>query len=125
MKEKSPELKLYKNVLRKKTTQRSVFVITYDPRLPSISAIQAKNWRTMASKDSYMAEVFKKTSLTAYRRQPNLRNWLIRAKVPNGTNLKRKLKGMTKCGRGCSMIAILSIWYMLSYARRKDVQRSI
>ena len=91
-----------RKVLKTQKEKGPILVHTYDPRLPSLSSIQAKHWRTMSTNDSYMAEVFKKPPLTAYRRQPNLRNWLIRAKVPNGNHQKRKLKGMTKCGKSCT-----------------------
>ena len=54
----------------------------------------------MTTKNSYLKEVFKTTPLTGFRRQPNLRNLLIKAKVPSNYN-KRNIKGMFKCGRGC------------------------
>ena len=78
-----------------------VLVHTYDPRLPPIASIQAKHWRTM-TRDSYIKEVFPRPPLTAYRRQPNLRNLLIRAKVPKNGNSRRETKGMSKCGKGCT-----------------------
>ena len=55
----------------------------------------------MANRNSYLKEVFPRPPITAYKRQPNIRNLLVRAKVPkNGIN-KRKIKGMAKCGNGC------------------------
>ena len=57
----------------------------------------------MTSKDKYLAEVFKKRPLVAFKRQQNLRQYLIRAKVQKQqTHPKRSLKGMTKCGSGCT-----------------------
>ena len=38
-------------------SQRTVFAITFDPRLPSISGIVQKHWRTMV-KDPHLAETF-------------------------------------------------------------------
>ena len=55
----------------------------------------------MVARDAYMGEVFKRPPITAYRRQANLRNYLVRAKVPNIRREKRILKGMAKCDKGC------------------------
>ena len=38
-------------------------------------------------------------SVTAYKRQPNIRNYLIRAKLPKNLKKKRVIKGMKKCGK--------------------------
>ena len=91
-------------VQTKKETDRSVFAITYDPRLPAIPNLQAKHWRAMVAQDSYLAEVFREPPLTAFKRQKNLRDFLIRAKVPKipRTHQERQLKGMKKCGKMCT-----------------------
>ena len=97
-----PKLRIYPKKRKNQNENTGpVFAHTYDPRLPPISQIQAKHWRTMVSKNKYLAEVFKRPPLTAYRRQPNLRNLLIRAKVPSQKDNQRVLKGMKKCGNGC------------------------
>ena len=36
----------------------------------------------MVHKNSYLGEVFTRPPLTAYRMQPNIRNYIIRAKLP-------------------------------------------
>ena len=59
--------------------KRPVFAVKYDPRLPSIEALQAKHWRSMIGQNKYLNEVFEKPPLTAYRRQRNLRDILIKA----------------------------------------------
>ena len=58
----------------------------------------------MTSHDQYLASAFPAPPLTAYRRQANLRNMLIRAKVPVKPKayLQRKIKGMVKCGKSCT-----------------------
>ena len=66
---------------RQKTTDRPVFVIHYDPRLPSVNAIVKKHWRVMTQYPK-LKEVFPDPPLIAYKRQKNLRQVLIRAKVP-------------------------------------------
>ena len=89
-----------KRVKKSSTTQRPVFAITYDPRLPSIAGIMSKHWRTM-TKDPHLAETFPQPPLVAYRRPKNIRDKLIRSKVPAPAPVrpKRKLNGMTKCNR--------------------------
>ena len=97
------ELALRK-VTRNKQTNRPVFAISYDPRLPAINNIQTKHWRSMTSQNQYLAEVFPEPPLTAYKRQSNLRQHLIRAKVADHPSLrpKRESKGMKMCGKGCT-----------------------
>ena len=90
-----------RKVINPNQQEGPIFAHTYDPRLPSISQIQAKHWRSMVSRNKYLGEVFKRPPITAYRRQPNIRNLLIRAKLPTNTNEKRIIKGMKKCGKGC------------------------
>ena len=95
---KIPRLEALKRVVRSKTARRPVFVITYDPRLPSISGIVKKNWRSMVQ-DPHLAEVFPLPPLIAYKRPANIRDKLIRSKIPNKTSgrPKREVPGMKKC----------------------------
>ena len=68
-----PREKALKHVVQKVSDRRPVFVVTYDPRLPSIPAIQH-----------------------------NIGEYLIRAKVPPPkSRSKREIKGMTKCNKPC------------------------
>ena len=78
-----------------------VFVVCYNPRLPSIPAIQQRHWRSMVNQDPYLGEVFPKPPMIGYKR-PNIKNVIIRAKVPS-TSLrpKRNIKGMKKCNKMC------------------------
>ena len=82
-------------------TKRPEFVVTYDPGLPSVSSLQAKHWRSMVSRNKYLAEVFPSPPLTDYRRQQNLRSYLIRATVAKGPDNypKRNQWGMKKCNQ--------------------------
>jgi hypothetical protein len=91
-------------VLRPQEERRPVFALTYDPRLPSIQNIQAKHWRSMTSQDPYLSEVYPKPPLTAFRRQRNVRDHLVRAKVPTDPKPypSRNQRGMKKCGRDCT-----------------------
>ena len=55
----------------------------------------------MVSQDQYIAEVFKQPPLTAFRQQNNLRDLLIKSKVPPIPKQypTRKRTGMVKCNR--------------------------
>ena len=58
----------------------------------------------MTARNPYLAQVFKKPPLIAFKRQKNLRENLIRAQIPRTQERypKRKLKYMTKCGSNCT-----------------------
>ena len=88
----------------KQEVKRPVFALTYDPRLPNIPNIPAKHWRSMVVQDAYLSEVFIQPPLTAFRRQKNLRDHLIRAKVPSDPKPypQRRQRGMRKCGNNCT-----------------------
>ena len=120
-----PRAEAIKRVVREKDKDRVVLAIQYDPRLASIPKIVHKHHRTMVASDPHLAEVYKKPPITAFKRPPNLRNKLIRSKVPppstsargrsaagsqhsaahprpgrdipSTTNLRPKQKGMRKC----------------------------
>ena len=84
-----------------KKTKGPIFSQTYDPRLPPMAQIQARHQRTMVHKHSYLANVFSRPPLTAYRKQPNIRNYLIGAKLPKNEKKKIGIKGMKKYVKGC------------------------
>ena len=88
--------------------RRPVFVVSYDPRLPSITGILNKHWRSMI-KDPHLAEVFPHPPLVAYKRPNNIKDKLIKAKVPPVAPIrpKRKLPGMFKC-KGCPICPFIT-----------------
>ena len=95
-----PRQEALKRVTRQTVNQRPKFVVSYDPRLPSIPNITQRHWRSMVSQDPYLKSVFPSPPLIAYRRQRNIRESLIKAKVyPQNTRDKRYLPGMKKCGK--------------------------
>ena len=96
-----PRDEALKCALRQQKTNRPVFVVTFDPRLPSIPKITRKHWRSMVSQENYLANVFPEAPLVAFRRQRNIRENIIKAKVaPNTiTRERRMLNGMKKCGK--------------------------
>ena len=69
-------------VTKKITEKGPIFALKFDPRMPSIPQILAKHWRSMVSQDQYLKECFPKPPLTAFRKQPNIRNLLIKSKIP-------------------------------------------
>ena len=65
----------------KKSNNRTVFVVMYDPRFPSLTRIVNKHFRTMIQ-DPHLKDVFRDGFIIAYKRPKNIRQLLIRAKVP-------------------------------------------
>ena len=61
-------------VVKSSVTKIPVFVVSWDPRLPSIDAIQRKHWRAMINLDPYLKEAFPEPPLVAYKRQKNIRD---------------------------------------------------
>ena len=53
-----PREEALKCVLRQETNTRPVFVVLYDPSLPSIPHITRKHWRSMVSQDTHLEAVF-------------------------------------------------------------------
>ena len=83
------------------------------------------------TQDPYLHEVFPEPPLTAYKRQRNVKDRLVRAKVPKEKPNKptRILKGKKKCGLQCTSCPyILEVKYIqlkkspckLSATIRKD-----
>lgn len=77
-----PRTEAINRVEKSVASQRPVFVLHYDPRLPSVTGIVRKHWRTMVNTDPHLKEVFPLPPLVAYKRPPNIWDRLIRAKVP-------------------------------------------
>ena len=91
--------KVLEYVVKPRQSKRPVFVVSWDPRLPSMDALQQKHWRAMTN-DPYLKEVFPEPPITAFKKQKNIRDLVIRARVPIKTRNKRYIKGMKKC-KGC------------------------
>jgi hypothetical protein len=62
-----PREEALKKVEKPKNSQRPVFVVQHDPRLPSITNIVKKYWRTMVSQDPQLNEAFPLPPLIAYK----------------------------------------------------------
>ena len=92
-----------RKVVKNTQSKRPVAVVSWDPRLPPMDKIQQKHWRAMTALDPYLNEVYPEAPLVAYRRPKNIREFLIRAKLPprNQNRPKRNLKGVKKCKNSC------------------------
>ena len=95
---KIPRNEALKKVHKEKSSRRPVFVVNFDPRLPAIPAILRKHWRTM-TQDQRLKEIFPEPPLVAYKRPPNIKDKMIRSRVPpiNNPRPKRNNPGMKKC----------------------------
>ena len=65
--------------VEKQKNEMPVFILTFNPALPSVSHSLQKHWRVMIS-DPYLKQVFSKPPMVAFRRTQNLRSKLIKAK---------------------------------------------
>ena len=80
-------------------TNRPVFPVTHHPSLPSIPQIVNKHYRTLIQNPT-MAETFKNAPMVAYKRPRNIKDYLVKTKLPPpATRPKRILPGMHKCNR--------------------------
>ena len=87
-----------RRVSRQETTTRPAFVVCFDPRLPSIPKLTKKHWRSMVAEEKYLESVFLEPPLVSYRRQQNIKEKIIRAKVAPVRQHRNK-KGMFRCGK--------------------------
>ena len=90
---------------RHDSTDRLPFVVAYNPSLPYISNILRKHFHILLS-SKRCREVFKRPPIVAYRRTSNLRDILVKAKLPtittpifNNTSLP---PGSFRCGQDCA-----------------------
>ena len=85
----------------KREVRRPVLSVEYHPALPALSSIMKKHWRVM-TQDPYLKEVFPLPPLIAYRRPENLKDKLVRAKIPPAhSRPSRRIPGMKKCRFDC------------------------
>ena len=102
---KIPRARAFKKVVAHKEQRKPFFVTFFNPRLPNLKKIQVKHYRTMTSYDPYLKEVYPEPPLIAYKRQKNMRETLVRARVAPARHI-RLINGMTKCNKclACSHI---------------------
>ena len=104
-----PRNEALKKVVKNKTSDRPVFVATFDRRWPSFSNIVNKHWRALTT-NPHMATIFPKPPLIAYKRPQTIKDKLIRARVPSPPSRpKRVLNGMIKCNKPCSICPFIKV----------------
>jgi hypothetical protein len=89
--------------VEKKSTNRVVLAVTYHHKLPSISNIIQKHWRTM-TKDPITKEIFPLPPMIAFKQPPNLKNKLCKAKLPTlRQHQSRQMTGTKPCNKPCGI----------------------
>jgi peptide-methionine (R)-S-oxide reductase len=87
----------------KPKTDRVVLAITYHPKLPSVSNIIKKHWRTL-NKDPKAKEMFPQPPMIAFKQPPNLKSKLCQARLPKQRlHQKRHLPGTRPCNKPCGI----------------------
>ena len=78
------------------------FTITYNPALPNIQEIIHRKQPILNSTDR-LQKIFKDKPFIAYRRSPNLRDLLVRAKLKNTNTTPKLTSGTFRCNstHGC------------------------
>ena len=97
-----PRLEALKRVEKsKQKSDRQIMVCQYDPRLPSVSQIMKKHHRVMCQNDPHCASVYPKPPMIAYRRPKNLREHLIKSRVPvsRAVRPRRQQRGFRRCNK--------------------------
>jgi hypothetical protein len=103
----------------KKTNDRIVLALTYNPKLPSIPQIVKKHWRTMV-KDQKMKKIFPAPPMVAYKQPPNLKSVLCRAQLPKNSHPKRKLTGMKRCNKPCNICPYVQTTNKITSSQTKE-----
>ena len=69
----------------------------------------AKHWRSIKFQDKYLSECFAQPPLIAFKRQSNIRDGLIKSKIPPKPKPypERQRKGMSKCGKNCTACSFI------------------
>lgn len=84
---------------------RPVLPLIYDPRLPNISNILYRFWKVMI-KNPILKKIFPEPPMVCWKRPKNLREFLIKAKLPKEISIRRSNReklGFKHCGKNCMM----------------------
>jgi hypothetical protein len=91
---------LDKVVRENKNSSRVRAVFRYDRRLPDVSTILRRNWKTMVSDDIRLLKVFPEPPMVCFTRGKNLREEVCQAKLPPIRLARPVEDGFKRCGRG-------------------------
>jgi hypothetical protein len=104
----------------KKPNDRVICALTFNPKLPSVSHILQKHWKTMSA-DSKMLKIFPKPPMVAFRQPANLKNMLVRAKLPSKQKEKRIILGMKPCHNPSNTCSYVSTTKEAKSSHTKEV----
>lgn len=91
--------------VEKKIVNRPILSLQYDPRLPHISNILFKFWKVM-TQNPLLKKIFPDPPMVCWTKPKNLREFLIRAKLPKSLVPKRPSRnkiGFKHCGNDCML----------------------
>ena len=91
--------------IEKKIVKRCVLPLQYDPRLPNISNILYRLWKVMIQ-NPRLKKIFPSPPMVCWKRPRNLREFLIRAKLPKEISIRRSSRpklGFKHCKHKCVM----------------------
>ena len=88
--------KLLENNANQKETQANILVTTFHPESNVLKGVVAKNWDILGRSCS-TREIHSKNVLTAYRRPKNLKDLLVRAKLPKAKPNTEPTPTLTPC----------------------------
>ena len=91
--------------VKKEVIKRPILRLQYDPRLPNISNILYRFWKVMTV-NPIMKKIFPEPPMVCWTRPKNLREYLIRAKLPREVTVRRSRRnntGFRHCDRDCIM----------------------
>jgi hypothetical protein len=87
----------------KTKTDRVVLALKCHPKLPSVSNIIKKHWRTL-SRDPRAKEMFPQPPMIAFKQPPNPKSKLCRAALPKPRqHQKRQITGTKPCNKSCGI----------------------
>ena len=109
---------------------RVPFITTFNPSLPHISNIIKRHFHLLLSSNRCKT-VFQQLPVVAFRRSPNLRDLLVKAKLPsNLTNPHPQLpSGSFRCGKNCATCPYitdgLTTYTFLSTGETRHIQSNL
>ena len=102
---KVPREQALLRVKKKENDRKPPLVITYHPCLPPVAKLVRKHWEVMTQERPDLMKIFKNPSVVAYRRSKNLRDLLVRAKLPTRKS-DRDTGGFQPCNRYCVLCKV-------------------
>ena len=119
-----PRVEALKKVEKKDAISGRVrFRTTYDPRFPAITDILRKHHKIMVEKDGRLQKIFSQPPVVCYSRPKNLRDELVRAKLPRAQgrrSARKKQDGFFKCSKvTCRLCPYTALVILVSESSRR------